>query len=283
MDTADQTTFLVSTDFTEVSDHAMEHAAVLASHFGAKILLVHVIDKYTRRMLKREKQNEDYVTEKLSGIANEAAAKYKLEVTPIVKKGKVCQNIADIAKEYGILFHFLGTHGKKGLQHITGSFALKVVKRCPCPVVIIQQPAGNITYKKIVFPLDLQPGSKQKIKWAKILHRKTGSHFDIFVENYGDKDTDRKLNTDRKQVVEILEHNKVPNTVSCSSPGGSFAKHILQFAREKGAEAIMVTSDPDKLTCNPFNKEEERILYNRENIPVMFINSRNLSLVIGGP
>ncbi len=283
MDTADQTPFLVSTDFSEVSDHALEHAAVLARHFGAKILLIHVIDKYTRRMLKRENQPEDYVAEKLSGLAKEAAEKYQLEVSPIVKKGKVCQSIADSAKEHGILFHFLGTHGKKGLQHITGSFALKGVKRCPCPVIVIQQPAGNITYKKIVYPLDLQPGSRQKVKWAKILHRKAGSHFDIFVDNYGDKDTDRKLNADRKQVVEILDHNKVSNTVFCSSPGGSFAKHVLKFAREGDAEAIMITSDPDKLTCNPFNKEEERVLYNKENIPVMFINSRNLSLVIGGP
>ena len=283
MDTADQTTFLVSTDFSEVSDHALEHAAVMAKHFGAKILLIHVIDKYTRRMLKKENKKEDHVGEKLNDIATRASEGFQVEVTPIVKKGKVCQNIATTAKEHGVIFHFLGTHGKKGLQHITGSFALKVVKRCPCPVIVIQRPAENITYKKIVYPLDLQPGSKQKVKWAKILHQKAGSHFDIFVDNYGDKDTDRKLSADRRQVVEILEHAKVPNTVSCSSPGGSFAKHVVKFARENNADAIMITSDPDKLTCNPFNKEEERVLYNKEKIPVMFINSRNLSLVIGGP
>ena len=283
MNTADQPTFLVSTDFTEVSNHAMEHAAVLARHFGAKILLIHVIDKYTRRMLKRKNQQEDYVTKILADLAREAAEKYQLEVTPLVKKGKVCQSIADTAREHGVLFHFMGTHGKQGLQHLTGSFALKVVKRCPCPVIVIQQSAKDISYKKIVFPLDLQPGSKQKVKWARILHRKAGSHFEIFVDNYGDKDTDRKLNADRRQVVEILEHNNVPNTISCSSPGGSFAKHVLKFSKERDVEAIMITSDPDKLTCNPFNKEEERILYNKEKIPVMFINSRNLSLIIGGP
>lgn len=283
MDTADHPVFMVSTDFTEVSDYALEHAAVLARHFGAKILLMHVIDKHTRRMLRREDQHEDYVSEKLSSIAKEAAAKYQLEVIPITKKGKVCQTIADTAKEHSVLIHFMGTHGKKGLQHITGSFVLKVIKRCPCPVIVIQQPAGNISYKKFVFPLDLQPGSKQKVKWAKILHQNVGSHFDVFVDNYGDKDTDRKLNADRRQVVDIMEHNQVRNTISCSSPGGSFAKHILKFAKEKDADAIMSSSDPDKLAWNPFNKEEERVLYNKEKIPVMFINCRNLSLVIGGP
>ncbi|MFP4064256.1 MAG: universal stress protein [Bacteroidales bacterium] len=283
MNSANHSVFMVSTDFTEVSDYALEHAAVLARQFSAKILLIHVIDKHTRKMLRREKQNDDYITGKLSGLAREAAEKHQLEIIPIIKKGKVCQLIADTAKEHSVLFHFMGTHGKNGLQHITGSFALRVIKRCPCPVIVVQRPAGNITFKKIVFPLDLQPGSRQKVKWAKILHQKAGSHFDIFVENYGDKDTDHKLNADRRQVVDILEHNQVPNTASCSSPNGSFAKHIVKFAREKDADAIMITSDPDRLTCNPFNKEEERVLYNREKIPVMFINSRNLNLIIGGP
>ncbi len=148
--------------------------------------------------------------------------------------------------------------------------------------MIVQKPVENIDYKRIVYPLDLQVGSKQKVKWARILNQTAGSHYEILVDSYNDETTNRKLRADLKQVSNILDQSNIPYSVSFASSKGSFANHIIEFARATNADAIMVTSDPDKLTWNPFNKEEERVLYNKEKIPVMFINSKNLKLVIGG-
>ncbi len=283
MDNPKQPIVLASTDFTEVSDYAIDNAVAMAKILNGKVLLLHIIDKYTRRMLKREKKPESYVKEKLEGIGKEIKEKHGMETIVVVEKGKIFHAMADVAERYNALLHFLGTHGKKGIQWIIGSFALKVVKKSPVPVVVIQQPAGNINYKNIIFPLDIQPGSKQKVKWAKIIHEAAGSTFDIFVDNYADEATDRKINADLKQVTDIMEHHNIPFTTSLSAPKGSFCLQVVDHAKEQHADAIMITSDPDKLTCNPFNKEEERVLYNKEKIPVMFINSKNLSVIIGGP
>ncbi len=283
MDNSGQPIVLATTDFTEISEFTVDHAVTMAKILNGKVLLLHVIDKYTRRMLKREKKPESYVTEKLESLVKEIKEKHGIECIVEVRKGKIFKVIADVATQHEALLHFLGTHGKKGIQWIVGSFALKVVKKSKVPVVVIQKPAGEITYKKIIYPLDLQPGSKQKVKWAKIMHNSAGSHFEIYVENYGDDHTDRKLKADLKQLTEIMEHHNIPYTVSHSEPKGSFGLQVVDFAKEQHADAIMITSDPDKLTCNPFNKEEERVLYNKEKIPVMFINSKNLSLYIGGP
>lgn len=283
MDNAEQPIVLATTDFTEISDYAIDHAATMAKILNGKVLLLHVIDKYTHRMLKREGKPESYVNEKLESIREQIKENHGVESIVVVKKGKIFQVISEVGKAYDALLHFLGTHGKKGIQWIVGSFALKVVKKSQVPVVVIQQPAGNINYKHIVYPLDPLPGSKQKVKWAKILHRAAGSHFDIFIDNYGDGPTDRKLRADLNQICEILKHNNIPYETHCARPSGSFGLQVVEFAKKQQADAIMITSDPDKLTCNPFNKEEERVMYNKEKIPVMFINSKNLSLLIGGP
>lgn len=282
MDSPGNQPVLVTTDFTEVSDYAIDNAAVMARVLNSKVIILHVPDKYTQRMLKKEKKPESYINEKLETTASQIQMKHGIEAIPLMKKGKLFKIIAETERDNDVLLHFLGTHGKRGLQCITGSFALKLIKRSSVPVVVVQKPAGNVSYKRIVYPLDLQLGSKQKVKWAKILHQAAGSHFDMLVDNYGDKYTDRKLNADLKQVVEILEHNNIPYSSNCAKPRGSFAKQVVEFAKENNADAIMISSDPDKLTCNPFNREEERVLYNPEQIPVMFINSKNLHLVIGG-
>ncbi len=282
MDNPGQPIVLATTDFTEISNFAVDNAVAMAKILNGKVLLLHIIDKYTRKMLRREKKPESFVTEKLESQRREIKEKHGIESIVEVKKGNIFKVIANVATQYDALLHFLGTHGKKGIQWIVGSFALKVVKKSPVPVVVIQKPAGNIDYKKIIYPLDLQPGSKQKVKWAKIMHQAAGSHIDIFIDNYGDESTDRKLKADLKQLTEIMEHHNIPYTTSYSEPKGSFGLQVVAYAKEQNADAIMITSDPDKLTCNPFNKEEERVLYNKEKIPVMFINSKNLSLIIGG-
>ncbi len=275
-------TILVTTDFTEISQFAIDHAATFAKIFSAKVLILHVMDKYTRKMLGKEGKSEDYANTLLEQKAEEVKRKFGVEAYPMLENGRLFHVIGRVADESGAVVHFLATHGKKGIQWISGSFALKVVKRSPVPVMIVQKPVENIDYKRIVYPLDLQVGSKQKVKWARILNETAGSHYEILVDSYNDESTNRKLRADLKQVSNILDQSNIPYSVSFANSKGSFANQIIEFARTTNADAIMVTSDPDKLTWNPFNKEEERVLYNKEKIPVMFINSKNLKLVIGG-
>ncbi len=275
---------LATTDFTEISQYAIDNAATFAKHGHGRLLILHVMDKYTCRTLNIKEESQALVEEKLNTIAREVRNKFgiEVEIKSLCINGNLYKTIGQVAKEENALIHFMGTHGKKGIQWLTGSFALKVVKKSPIPVFVIQEPAGNRSFKHMVYPLDLQVGSKQKVKWAVTLNRLLGTRFSVFVDSYHDQKTNNKLKADMRQLNQIMTQNGVPHEEVFAASPRYFAHQLMAHTREIKADAIIMSSDPDKLTWNPFNKAEERILYNKENVPVLFINSKNLNIVIGG-
>ncbi len=281
MDSSSKPVIQVSTDFTEISNFAIEHATIMARLFRAKLLIVHIIDKYSRKLCKNENMPIECLEKKLAEQVENIKKTNGIEVEYIFRDGSIIQEIATAAKEHDALLHVMGTHGMSGLQHITGSFTLKVIKHSPAPVLVIQKEPGKINYQKVIFPLELHPSSKQKIKFAKLLNKHAGSSFEFFADYQNDKRASVRIRADLKQLSTIMENNGIPHNESFAKPKGAFHKQIIDFAVEKNADAILVTSDPDKFSWNPFNTEV-KILYNEAKIPVIFINAQHLGMIIGG-
>ncbi len=281
MDSSTRPLIQVSTDFTEISDFAIEHAVVIARLFRANLLIVHVIDKYSKKLCKSENKPANYIEDKLADLAAKVKNKYGIEAHTVLRTGNVIKEITKSAEEHDAILHVMGTHGKTGMQHIVGSFTLKVIKYSTVPVLVIQSEPGKTKYEKIVFPLELHPSSKQKIKFAKLLNKHAGSCFEFFVDYQDDKSSCKRIKADLRQLSCIMENHGIQHNETYAKPGGLFLKKIEQFAEEQNADAIMVTSDPDKFSWNPFNSED-KILYNKAKIPVIVINAEYLSLLIGG-
>ena len=281
MDSSSKPVIQVSTDFTEISDFAIEHAAIMARLFRAKLLIIHIIDKYSRKLCKTENKPIEYLEEKLADQAAVINQTHDIKVEYVLKNGSIIQELAASAKDHDAIIHVMGTHGMSGLQRITGSFTLKVIKHLPAPVLVIQKEPEKINYQKVIFPLELHPSSKQKIKFAKLLNKNAGSSFEFFADYQNDKRASVRIRADLKQLSTIMENHGIPHNESFAQPKGAFHKQIIDFAVEKNADAIMVTSDPDKFSWNPFNTEV-KILYNEAKIPVIFINAQHLGMIIGG-
>lgn len=281
MDSSSKPLIQVSTDFTEISEFAIEHAAVMARLFRANLLIVHVIDKYSKKLCKSENKPVNYIEEKLANLAVKIKKTYGIETHTVFKTGNIIKEITKSAEEHDVILHVMGTHGKSGIQHIVGSFTLKVIKYSTVPVLVIQDEPGKTKYEKIVFPLELHPSSKQKIKFAKLLNKNAGSSFEFFVDYQDDKASFKRIKADLKQLSSIMDNHGIQYNETFAKPGGLFLKKIEQFAEEQNADAIMVTSDPDKFSWNPFNSED-KILYNKAKIPIIVINAEYLSLLIGG-
>ena len=116
---------LVPTDFTEVSLIAYNHAALLTKQIGGRLDLLHVVSK--------KEEVSDTHTKLDEAIALIKADYPGMEIKSHVRVGSIFDDIGDTAAEIGAQMIVMGTHGKKGWQHVTGSRALKVVTNSKLP------------------------------------------------------------------------------------------------------------------------------------------------------
>jgi nucleotide-binding universal stress UspA family protein len=141
------TTILFANDFSEGADNAFDYALTLARQFSAKLLIVHVINEpvdlrgfYVPHIsfenLEKEiaegaaKMMDRFCAEKLAGFDN-------YEQTTLT--GVPYEEILRKAAESGADLIVMGTHGRKGLDHLLfGSTAERVTRTASCPVLTVR-------------------------------------------------------------------------------------------------------------------------------------------------
>jgi nucleotide-binding universal stress UspA family protein len=72
-----------------------------------------------------------------------------LNVKTIIKTGKPFIEIIETATEEDVDLIIIATHGHSGVEHILfGSTAEKVVRKAPCPVLTLREPAKGFRFKE---------------------------------------------------------------------------------------------------------------------------------------
>ena len=282
MQTDKNNIILVPSDFTIIGDYAIDNAVKLAKDLQFGICVLHVINKATKKNLIKENKPIEHVNEKLIEITDKIKKDHNIEADYVAREGSIFSVIADVASEIKANYVVIGTHGKKGIQFLLGSFALKVIKSSPVPIFVVQKPAEQQTVDNIIFPLDLEEGSKQKVKWAIILHKQFNAKFHFYVNNQTDEFYQNRIKADLNQVKKIFEKHNVPFTEQFSKRKLPYSKQVVDFAKSIGSDFLMISTDPDKTSISPFGSSDERIIYNQEKFPIMCINSQDLKILIGG-
>jgi nucleotide-binding universal stress UspA family protein len=140
---------LVATDFSECSGAAFAAAQSLSARFGAKLILLHVINQaLVEHLAQYLKRDEDYLLPELREQAQERLSAFlsrhhtqDLEVESMVAVGTPFQEIAVISRDLAVDLVVLGGYGQRGRGTIDevffGSTAEKVVRLLPCPVLCV--------------------------------------------------------------------------------------------------------------------------------------------------
>ena len=138
---------LVPIDFSNTSKDALPRATLLAAHFGAELVLLHIVEKFPiDYLLGRGLMNETIVPlmkqaeADLEQMAGRLSKSTGLKVSAVVSDGKPFEGICQTAKTLGVDLIVLTTHGYTGLKHVwLGSTAERVVRHAPCPVLTVRE------------------------------------------------------------------------------------------------------------------------------------------------
>jgi len=149
-------TILCPTDFSEPSSVAFDEACKFASHYGAELVLMHVIPFPAPNDLGLATEQE---AERYAQLEAECALRELSDDCPvkcgtvrhIVRVGDATGEIVGTAKRIGADLIVMATHGRTGWRHLVfGSVTEAVLRIAPCPVITIRAH----TFESSTQPLD---------------------------------------------------------------------------------------------------------------------------------
>jgi universal stress protein A len=138
---------LAPTDFSEISKQGLKSALELAQSFGAKLLLLHVVEPppYPVEGIVPSQLGATLLDDLERQASNELARMLpetqgsNVEVARRVVVGIPYRKIVEVAETEKADLIVMTTHGRTGLSHLVmGSVAEKIVRTSPCPVLTIR-------------------------------------------------------------------------------------------------------------------------------------------------
>jgi nucleotide-binding universal stress UspA family protein len=186
---------LCPVDLSEASRQALRHAAALSSWYDAPLTALHVFADIQvfevsspfggstmasvmigeSQLVERRVAVEQFVTETLGT--------HPVDVVVRDATDPVAEILIEAADVSLIV---MGTHGRSGIDHLLlGSVAEKVLRRAPCPVLVVPphavagESATAPVFKRIVCAIDFSAGSRVALDYALTLAQEADSRLTL--------------------------------------------------------------------------------------------------------
>jgi len=241
---------IIPVDFSKYSEYALKAAASLARKYGAELTVMHMLElsdsifsssksdkgeesAFMLMLAKREFNNfleKDY----LDG----------LDVTPVIKKHKVLNEVNDFAHSIDADLIVMGSKGHSDHEGVfTGSNTEKVVRYSDIPVLVIKEELGHTDFKKVVLAMDFEEDNVPAAKNAVKLLEGMGSEvtfLHVNLPNIGFQSTD-EIEEKKDAFLELIGHKDWEHKISYVADY-SVEDGVLKFAARSNANAIAVIS-----------------------------------------
>ena len=267
---------VVPWDFTQVAEHALAHAVKISRMVGNEICLLHIVDNGI--VLKEENLKRG----QLQKLIEENSNKFNVPITYHISKGSIFSAIAEYANEKEASLVVMGTHGMKGMQRLTGSWALKVIVKSKIPFIVVQDaPVDQERYHNIVFPVDFRGENKEKMRMAIFMGKYFDSKIHMLVSVSSDKNLTKKTNTNLNFSIKYLIQNNIDYEIH-EVPRGNFAQQTIDFSQKINADLILImTTKNITMADYVMGATEQYMIANSSKIPVCCVNPKATFAKVG--
>jgi nucleotide-binding universal stress UspA family protein len=257
---------MVTWDFTEKSEYALEHALNASDKLHHKVGLVHIVKKSSE--IKGAE-------ERIRGILSSRYSEVEPSPLIIVKDGNIFSTITELANDMEAILVFMGTHGIKGMQKFLGSWALKVIAHTKVPFIVVQDKPQKSTYERIVIPITFRKENKECINWVAYFSRHFGTHFHIFKAKHNDPNFVKGIDSNIFFLSKFFSSKNVPFDIEEAEGDSDFALQTTKFAKRINADAIMLMVTKDiGFADYVLGAHEQYIIANEAKLPVICINPK---------
>lgn len=166
---------LCPVDFSEISQHALDHAAAIARWYEARLTLLYVFANLPTMDLPplvledadRERLMSD-LRRMASAVPRDVPVEFDIQEAPYIHE----EILAQVGARHADLL-VVGTHGRSGFQRLfLGSVTEKVIRKATCPALVVPPrapdvPAGSpIQFRRILCAVDLSESSLDALAYA---------------------------------------------------------------------------------------------------------------------
>lgn len=257
---------LVTWDFTEKNEFALEHAILAARKLNYQVGVVHIV---------KSKAEINPAKERIEGVL---ASKYpnvlpKPEV--IVRDGNIFTTITDLANDIGAKMVYMGTHGIKGMQKFLGSWALKVIAHTKTPFIVVQDRPTTGQFQNIVIPVTFRKENKECINWVGYFSNHFGSNFHIFKAKHNDPNFIKGIESNMFFLKKFFVSKGIPFNLEEAPNEKDFVLEVIDYALKINADAIMLMITKDiGFTDYVLGAHEQYLIANEAKIPAICINPK---------
>jgi nucleotide-binding universal stress UspA family protein len=248
---------MVTTDFSQVSDGALDYAIALARRYDARIYLAHVITPDPFQFAEPQLAQATY--EKVRQAAEEGITDIlisgKLRGVPhevLLEEGNVWPSLEKLIVQNEIDLVVVGTHGRGKFQKLLiGSVAEEIFRKADCAVLTVGPAVKEGTPKEvelnhILFATDFGPGAEKAAAYAFSLAQEHDATLTLLhVIESAAAYTEESVARQREINVTRMRQLMPPGSENWCKPEfratfGAAVEEILIAARESKADLIVM-------------------------------------------
>lgn len=257
---------LCPVDLSDVSRYAIDHAALLAGWYSAKVTALYVwnpivipsADFTVVGTGPLSVPTEREMQEVRAGVMNAVGPIASDAVDVLVQNGHPADRILELGGLLPADLIVIGTHGAGGFEHLLlGSVTEKVLRKAMCPVMTIPPRAratSKLPFQRILCPIDFSDSSAAALDFAFSLAKEGKAELTILhVFDWVTRDdplANQPITREYHQELEVdltrTLHAVVPDSVRkwchprTRTAHGKAYREILRVADEESADLIVI-------------------------------------------